>query len=579
VTSPASGAGSAPDPPGYAPIPQSAPGRPSVTGRAASPAAAAGGGRRLGLALLVIATAQLMVVLDATIVNVALPHVQRALGFSGTGLEWVVNAYAVTFGGLLLLGGRAGDIFGRRRVFVFGLLLFSAASLLGGFATSQWWLLTARAVQGVGGAVIAPTALALITTNFPEGGERNRAFSVYAAMAGAGSAVGLLLGGILTTYVSWRWCFFVNVPIGIVVAAAAPRVLAESPRRPGRIDVAGAVTGTGGVTLLVYGLSKAATGADGVSHWGDAQVLASLAASVVLLVSFVLIERRSSRPLLPMRVLADRNRSGAYLIMLCIATGLFGLFFFLTLFIQTVLGYSAIRSGIAYLPFAVGVVIASGLASQLVPRIGPRPLIVAGSAMVAGGMFWFSRLTEHAGYASHLLGPQLVSSFGLGLVFVPLALVALHNVAEQDSGVASSLLNTAQQVGGAIGLALLGTVAWTAVANSVRTQVAHAAAAAAKAGQPLPKPGTPPPVSIYDHALTVGFSRAFLVAAGIGLLALLIAIATIRVSRQELAGAGPAPQEAAPQPAASQPAAPQPGTVQPEDRPALAAAARPCRFC
>ena len=221
MTSPASGAGSAPDPPDYAPIPQSAPGPQSVTGRAVSPGATAdGGNRRLGLALLVIATAQLMVVLDATIVNVALPHVQRALGFSGTGLEWVVNAYAVTFGGLLLLGGRAGDIFGRRRVFVFGLLLFSAASLLGGFATSQWWLLTARAVQGVGGAVIAPTALALITTNFPEGGERNRAFSVYAAMAGAGSAVGLLLGGILTTYVSWRWCFFVNVPIGIVVATA-----------------------------------------------------------------------------------------------------------------------------------------------------------------------------------------------------------------------------------------------------------------------------------------------------------------------------------------------------------------------
>ena len=478
------------------PVTSSAP-----AGRAAAPGATAGGGsRRLGLALLVIATAQLMVVLDATIVNVALPHIQQALGFSGSGLEWVVNAYAVTFGGLLLLGGRAGDILGRRRVFVFGLLLFSAASLLGGFATSEWWLLTARAVQGAGGAVIAPTALALITTNFPEGAERNRAFGVYAAMAGLGSAVGLLLGGILTTYLSWRWVLFVNVPIGILVAAAAPRVLAESPRRPGRIDVAGAVTGTGGIALLVYGLSKAATGPDGVSHWGDAQVLASLAAAVVLLVSFVLIERRSSRPLLPMRVLADRNRSGAYLIMLCVATGLFALFFFLTLFIQDVLGYSAVRTGIAYLPFAVGVVVASALASQLVPRIGPRPLIVAGAAMVAGGMFWFSRLTEHAGYATHLLGPQLVSSFGLGLVFVPLALVALHKVAEQDSGVASSLLNTAQQVGGAIGLAVLGTVAWTTVADSARTQVAHAAAAAAKAGRrcrsrehPCPRPSTSTP--------------------------------------------------------------------------------------
>jgi len=554
----------------------------------ALPGATAGGGsRRLGVALLVIATAQLMVVLDATIVNVALPHVQQALGFSGSGLEWVVNAYAVTFGGLLLLGGRAGDILGRRRVFVFGLLLFSAASLLGGFATSEWWLLTARAVQGVGGAVIAPTALALITTNFPEGEERNRAFGVYAAMAGAGSAVGLLLGGILTTYVSWRWVLFVNVPIGIVVAAAAPRVLAESPRRPGRIDVAGAVTGTGGVALLVYGLSKAATGPDGVSHWGDAQVLVSLAASVVLLISFVLIERRSSRPLLPLRVLADRNRSGAYLIMLCVSTGLFGLFFFLTLFIQNVLHYSAIRSGIAYLPFAIGVVVASALASQLVPRIGPRPLILAGAAAIAGGMFWFSQLTEHSGYTGQLLGPMLLSSFGLGLVFVPLALVALHNVAERDSGVASSLLNTAQQVGGAIGLALLGTVAWTTVANSARTQVAHAA----KAGQPVPKPGTPLPASIYDHALAVGFSRAFAVAAGIGLLALIIAIATIRVRRQDLSGAVPAPPEAAPRPAAEpQPAELlaaellaaelQPAAVQRhEDRVALAAAARPCRLC
>jgi EmrB/QacA subfamily drug resistance transporter len=576
VTSPASGADSAPGPPDYAPIPQSAPGLQSVTGRAASPGVTVGGGNRLGLALLVIATAQLMVVLDGTIVNVALPHIQQALGFSGTGLEWVVNAYAITFGGLLLLGGRAGDILGRRRVFVSGLLLFSAASLLGGFATSQWWLLTARAVQGVGGAVIAPTALALISTNFPQGAERNRAFSVYAAMAGAGAAAGLVLGGVLTTYASWRWVFFVNVPIGILIAAAAPRVLTESPRLPGRIDWAGAVTGCGGIALLVYGLSKAATGADGVSHWGDAQVVASLTAAVVLLVSFVLIEMRSSHPLLPMRVLANRNRAGALLIMLCIATGLFGVFFFLTLFIQTVLGYSPIRAGIAFLPFAVGVVIGSALASPLVARIGPRPLIVAGAAMVAGGMFWYSKLTEHAGYASHLLGPTLVSSFGLGLVFVPLALVALHKVAEQDSGVASSLLNTAQQVGGAIGLALLGTIAWTAVANSVRTQVA----AAAKAGQPLPKPGTAPPASIYNHALTVGFSRAFLVAAGIALLALLIAIATIRVRRQELAGAAPEPQQAAPQPAAAQPAAPQPGIVQRhEDRAVLAAAARPCRLC
>jgi EmrB/QacA subfamily drug resistance transporter len=559
VTSPASGADRRPDLPDYAPTTRSAP---SATGRTSSPGVAgSGGNRRLGGALLVIGTAQLMVVLDGTIVNVALPYIQRALGFSGADLEWVANAYALTFGGLLLLGGRAGDILGRRRVFIFGLLLFSAASLLGGFATTQWWLLAARAIQGAGGAMIAPTALALITTNFPEGGPRNRAFGVYSAMAGTGSAAGLLLGGVLTTYASWRWVLFVNVPIGILAAVAASRVLAESPRRPGRIDVAGAVTGTGSVALLVYGLSTATSGPDGVSHWGDAQVLASLAAAVVLLVSFVLIEIRSAHPLLPMRVLADRNRSGAYLIMLCIATGLFGLFFFLTLFTQTVLGYTAIQSGIAYLPFAIGVVIASALASRLLARLGPRTLIVSGAAAVAGGMFWFSRLTEHAGYAGQLLGPMLVTSCGLGLVFVPLSLVALHNVAEQDSGVASSLLNTGQQVGGAIGLAVLGSIAWSTVTDTVRT----ANAAIADGHQP-----DQPPAQLAAHALATGFSRGFLTAAGIALLALLIAIATIRVSREELTGEIPAPRDASPPPETVQ---------QHEDRAAHAAAVRPCRFC
>jgi MFS family permease len=380
-------------------------------------------------------------------------------------------------------------------------------------------------------------------------------------MAGGGSAVGLLLGGVLTTYASWRWVLFVNVPIGILVAAAASRVVAESPRRPGRLDVPGAVTGTGGIALLVYGLSTATTGADGVSHWGDAPVLTSLIAAVVLLVSFVLIEMRSSQPLLPMRVLADRNRSGAYLITLCIGTATFGLFFFLTHFTQTVLGYSAIQSGVAYLPFSIGVVIASALATRLMARTGPRTLILAGAVAVAGGTFWFSRLTEHAGYAGQLLGPMLVTSCGLGLVFVPLSLVALHNVAEQDSGVAASLLNTGQQVGGAIGLAVLGTIAWSTVADTVRTT----SAAIAAGRQP-----DQPPAQLAAHALATGFSRGFLTAAGIALLALLIAIAAIRVSRQEPTGAVPAPQEAAPQPATVQ---------QQEDRAALAAAVRPCRFC
>jgi EmrB/QacA subfamily drug resistance transporter len=526
------------------------------------PRAAQGG--RLGLALTIIASAQLMVVLDATIVNVALPHVQHALGFSGSGLEWVVNAYAVTFGGLLLLGGRAGDRLGRRRVFVAGLLLFSGASLLGGFATGQWWLLTARAIQGAGGAVIAPNALALITTNFPEGEPRNRAMGVYSAMAGGGGAVGLLLGGVLTSYVSWRWVLFVNVPIGIVVAAAAQRVLAESPRREGPVDVVGAVTATGGIALLVYGLSKAGTGPDGISHWGDALVVASLAASVVFLLSFVLIELRSSYPLLPMGVLADRNRSGAYLIMLCIGTAMFGMFFFLTLFMQTVLGYSAVRSGVSYLPFTAGIVTAAALASRLMTRTGPRPLILAGAAAATGGMFWFSRLTEHAGYPGQLLGPMLVTSFGLGLLFVPLALVALHGVAEQHAGVAASLLNTGQQVGGAIGLAALGTIAWTTVADSLRNAGRH--------------PGTSQ-AQLTVHALATGFSRGFLAAAGIALLGLVIALATIRVRRQDLTGTRPAPPAERAQPAEHEEATGQPAAELQQDRVALAAAVVPCRHC
>ena len=268
-------------------------------------------GRRLGLALVVIATAQLMVVLDATIVNVALPHIQRALGFSGANLEWVINAYALAFGGLLLLGGRAGDLLGRRKVFITGIIVFSAASLAGGFATTQAWLLAARAIQGAGAAITAPTALSLVTTTFPEGPPRNRALGVYAAMSVTGGVVGLIAGGLLTTYVSWRWVLFVNVPIGIAVALAAPRVLRETRGHRGRFDLPGAITGTGGLAALVYGLSNAATSPDGVSHWGDAKVVAALAAAVVLLATFAAVEIRSTHALLPLHLLRSRDRSGA----------------------------------------------------------------------------------------------------------------------------------------------------------------------------------------------------------------------------------------------------------------------------
>ena len=503
--------------------------------------------RRLGLALAVIATAQLMVVLDSTIVNVALPHIQAALHFSGTNLEWVVNAYALAFGGLLLLGGRSGDLLGRRRIFIGGILLFSLASLLGGFATDQAWLLTARAVQGIGGAFAAPTALSLIAVTFPEGKPRNRAMGVYATMSVSGAAIGLIAGGLLVQYVGWRWVLFVNAPIGLVVAALATRVLPASQRRRGAFDLPGAITGSLGLALLVYGLSNAATSENGVSHWGDTKVIVSLAASVVLLVTFGIIEVRSKHALVPMRVLRSRDRAGAYLISLCVGTALFGLFFFLTVFVQEVWGYSPLRTGIAYLPMVLTIMVASGIASQLVARIGARPLMLAGSLIATGGLFWLSRLGEQSHYVSGLLGPMMVTALGLGLIFVPLSLVALAKVADSDAGVASSLLNTGQQVGGSIGLAVLGTVAWSAVADSIRSQATAAAAAArhhaavhlsAAQAATLQKAAT-------DHALWVGFAQGYEVSAGIALLALIITVIAIRVKRSGLAGISPvsAPDE------------------------------------
>jgi len=375
---------------------------------------------------------------------------------------------------------------------------------------------------------------------------------VYAAMSGGGAAVGLVLGGLLTSYLSWRWTLFVNVPIGILVAALAPYALSESTRQRGRFDLPGAITGTGGVALLVYGLSNATTGQNGISHWGDTKVIVSLVAAALLLAGFALIEWRSRHALMPLRVLADRNRSGAYLTMLALATAMFGIFFFLTIFLQNVLGYSPLKAGLAALPFAAVIVVMSGIVSQVVGRTGARPLMLAGGAITAGGMYWFSHISEHSTYLSNLLGPMLVTSAGLGLLFVPISMVALTRVRGEDSGVASSLLNTGQQVGGAIGLAALGTVTWTAVSNSVKHQVSQAAAAAAAAGHPLPatRAGGSVPAGILHQALATGISRGFLVAAGIAVVALLITVAMIRVRREDLAGAqeptavGPAPAEA-----------------------------------
>jgi EmrB/QacA subfamily drug resistance transporter len=493
--------------------------------------------RRLGLALAVIATAQLMVVLDATIVNVAQPHIQAALHFSGSNLEWVVNAYALAFGGLLLLGGRSGDLLGRRRVFVAGILLFSLASLLGGFATSQEWLLAARVLQGVGGAFAAPTALSLIAVTFPEGPPRNRAMGVYAAMSVAGGAVGLIAGGLLVQYLDWRWVLFVNVPIGLVVAFLAMRVLPESQRRRGQFDLPGAITGSLGLAALVYGLTEAATTPNGVSHWGDTKVIVSLVAAVVLLVAFGFIEVYSKHALVPMRVLRSRDRTGAYLISLCVGTALFGMFFFLTLFVQNVWGYSPLKTGVAYLPMIGMIMLASGVASQLVTRIGARPLMLAGSAIATGGMFWLSRINENSHYASGLLGPMMITALGMGLIFVPLSLVALAKVGDNDAGVASSLLNVGQQVGGSIGLAILGTVAWSAVATSIHAQVVAAARHAT--GHLSAAQEAAAVKAITDHAYSVGFSKGYLVSAGIALLALIITIVAIRVKKDDLAGLNP----------------------------------------
>ena len=360
---------------------------------------------------------------------------------------------------------------------------------------------------------------------------------VYASMSVTGGVVGLIAGGLLTTYASWRWVLFVNVPIGIAAAVIAPRVLGETRGHRGgrgRFDLPGAIAGTGGLAALVYGLSKAATSPDGVSHWGDIKVVTSLGAAVVLLAAFAVIEVRSQDALLPLHLLRSRDRSGAYAIMLCVGTALFGMFFFLTVFVQAVWGYSALKTGVAYLPMMAAILAMSAASARLVARIGARPLLIAGSATAAGGMFWLSRISEHSQYATGLLGPILVAGTGLGMLFMPLAVVALSRVQPAVAGAASSLLNTGQQVGGSIGLAVLGTVAWTAVAHSVRS---HAAAeTASRAGHSARSAGGMP-AAVYRQALATGFSRGFEVAAGILLLALVVAVSMIRARREAAAGA------------------------------------------
>jgi EmrB/QacA subfamily drug resistance transporter len=464
-------------------------------------------GKHLGLALAVISGAQLMIVLDATVVNVAIPTIHHALNFSLTNLEWLITAYSLTFGGLLLFGGRTGDLYGKRRMFMIGIAIFAVSSLLGGLATNDLWLIITRGLQGIGGAIAAPTALSLIATNFAEGRERNRAMGVYAAMSGGGGAVGLLLGGILTSYVSWRWIFFVNVPIAAVVLLLTPRALNESKSTSGHLDVPGAVTVTAGMLALVYGLSNAS------SHsWGSTSTLISLVSAVVLLTAFGFIERRSKEPLMPLSILKNRNRSGSFAMMLCIGIALFSMFYFLTQYLQNVLGWSPIRTGVGFLPMTAGIVVAAGLASRYVGKIGIRVPLLVGPAAATIGMLWITRITVTSSYLD-ILGPLVVIALGMGFSFVPLTLTAVSGVESNEAGLASALLNTMQQVGGALGLAVLATVAIDAA--KAKFQSLHQTTIVAR-----------------NVATTHGYTTAFLFAAGISFLGFLISLIVIRVPTQ-----------------------------------------------
>jgi EmrB/QacA subfamily drug resistance transporter len=426
--------------------------------------------------LAVIAMAQLMIVLDASVVIVALPSAQRALHISIADRQWVVSAYTLAFGSLLLLGGRIADYLGRRRIFVVGLIGFGAASALGGLAQNAAMLFGARALQGAFGAIMAPAALSLLTTTFTEVQERARAFGVYGAIAGGGAAIGLVLGGTLTQLASWRWVLLINVPIALLTAVAAKRLIRESRVhvRAG-YDIPGAAAVTSGLFCLVYGFTTA-----GTRGWGASLTIGLLAAAAAALAAFVVIELHSPHALLPMRVLLDRNRGGAFLASLLVGSALLGTFLFLTYFLQETLGYSALKTGFAFLPFSGGIILGAGISSKLLPRVGPRALMVVGLVLAAAGLLWFTDLGVTSSYLAHVLPPEILVSLGMGMAFVPMSSTALIGVDASDAGVASASVNATQQVGGSLGTALLNTVA-AAAATTYLAAHAHATMALQKA--------------------------------------------------------------------------------------------------
>jgi EmrB/QacA subfamily drug resistance transporter len=458
--------------------------------------------RAKNLALILLAMTQFVIVIDAAIVNVALPSIGAHLHFSRTDLSWVVNAYTLTFGGFLLLGGRLADLLGRRRMFMTGLVLFSLASLAGGFAQSEPWLIASRAVQGLGAAIVSPAALSIITTTFAEGPERNRALGIWGAVAGAGGAAGVLLGGILTSGLSWRWVLFVNVPIGITAAALAPRFLPESRTEDGAstFDLPGAVTVTAGLSLLVYAVVDTVS-----AGWGSTATILRLAGAAVLLIAFVVIELRQRDPLMPFSIFRLRTLRGANIVGLLIGMSLFSMFFFISLYLQGVLHFSPIKTGISYLPLALGIIFSAGLASQVVTRVGFKPPLIAGLLLIAGALVWFSQVPGTGGsFSSDVLGPSVLAAVGLGFSFVPVTIAAVAGTKAHEAGLASGLINTSQQVGGALGLAILATVA-----NSRSQSLLHAG------------------VHTTSVALTKGYDRAFLFGAGFALVGALLAAVLI----------------------------------------------------
>jgi EmrB/QacA subfamily drug resistance transporter len=461
--------------------------------------------RRRWIALALLCAAQFVVVLDASIVNVALPSIGRALSFSQDNLSWVVNAYVLTFGGFLLLGGRMADLLGRRRVFMGGMILFAAASLAGGFAESDGALIAARAVQGLGAAILSPAALSIITTTFRDGSERNKALGVWGAVAGSGGAAGVLLGGVLTEYLGWEWVLWVNVPIGIAAAALAPSLIAESRSESAtrHFDIAGAVSVTAGLSMLVYGLVDAQS-----AGWGSAQTIVLLSAAVALIGAFVAIELRSASPLVPFSIFRLRTLTGANVVGILTGASLFSMFFFISLYMQGVLGFSAIKAGVSYLPLAGLIILSAGIASQLVTKVGFKPVLATGMALIAGGLVWFSQISPDGSFLGDVLGPSMVAGVGLGFAFVPQTIAAVSGVAGHQAGLASGLINTSQQVGGALGLAVLSTVAFTRI-DTLSTQ---------SGGDPAAIPAN----------LTEGYGDAFLVGAGIALLGLVATLTLIR---------------------------------------------------